>query len=259
MKMLFVEAKRFYNHILNWSEQEGNDIFEFSRKDCKEVEVLDKNRNKKTLPLEYLTSSLKDSIHRQICSSIKAVSTLKERGWQKTGGKMKYISDYKSLNFKQNGLTHKIKNAHKVKLQGVSKDIRVNGLDQFLYEEGIEIANFKLLNTPKGYYINITTYIDKERVKEPEPTEEGIGVDFGCTNTLNLSTGEKVNVRVEETDRLKRLQRALQRKAKGSNNYYKTRRLLEREYQRLCNIKDDVANRVVAKLKQHNLIVIQDE
>lgn len=64
LKMLFVEAKRFYNHILNWSEKEENDIFKFSRKDCNEVEVLDKDRNKVKLPLEYLTSSLKDSVHQ---------------------------------------------------------------------------------------------------------------------------------------------------------------------------------------------------
>lgn len=129
LKMLFVEAKRFYNHVLNWSENEENDIFKFSRKDCKEVEVLDKNRNRIVLPLEYLTSSLKDSVHQQICSSIKAISKLKKLGYQKNGGRLKYISECKSLNFKQNGLTHKIKNAHRIKLQGVSKDIRVNGLD----------------------------------------------------------------------------------------------------------------------------------
>lgn len=259
LKMLFVEAKRFYNHILNWSENEENDIFKFSRKDCKEVEVLDKNRNRVVLPLEYLTSSLKDSVHQQICSSIKAISKLKKLGYQKNGGRLKYISECKSLNFKQNELTHKIKNNHKIKLQGVSKDIRVNGLEQFINEEGIEIANLKLLNNPKGYYIAITTFIDKDKIKSQKPFKEEIGIDFGCSNTLNLSTGDKINVVVEETDRLKRLQRKLQKKQKGSNNYYKTRSLLEREYQYLTNIKNDVANKIVAYLKQHQLIVIQDE
>lgn len=259
LKMLFVEAKRLYNHILNWAENENNDIFDFSRKDCSEVVVLNKDKEYVTLPLKYITSSLKDSVHQQICSSIKTISKLKKKGIQKSGGRLKYISDYKSLNFKQNGLTHKIKSSHKVKLQGVSKDIRVNGLEQFINEDGIEIANLKLLNTPRGYYMAITTFIDKCKLSFNKTEEEEIGIDFGCSNTLNLSNGEKINVKIEETERLKRLQRKLTKKNKCSNNYYKTKLLLNKEYQKLTNKKNDISNKIVGSLKKHKRIVIQDE
>ena len=121
------------------------------------------------------------------------------------------------------------------------------------------MANLKLMNTPRGYYIAITTFIDSERLKAEKPTKDEIGIDFGCSNTLNISTGEKINVRVEETGRLKRLQRKLQKKQKRSNNYYKQRVLLEREHQRLTNKRNDIANKVVAKLRQHKLIVIQND
>ena len=258
LKMLFVEAKRLYNHILNWAENENKDIFDFSRKDCSEVVVLNKDKEYVTLPLKYITSSLKNSVHQQICSSIKTISKLKKKGIQKNGGRLKYISDYKSLNFNQNGITHKIKNSHKVKLQGVSKDIRVNGLEQFINEDGIEIANLKLLNTPRGYYMAITTFIDKCKLSFNK-TEEEIGIDFGCSNTLNLSNGEKINVKIEETERLKRLQRKLTKKNKCSNNYYKTKLLLNKEYQKLTNKKNDVSNKMVGSLKKHKRIVIQDE
>ena len=257
--MLFVEAKRLYNHILNWSEDEKNDIFKFNTKDCKEVEIQDKDKNRKSVQLDYLTSSLKVSVHQQICSSIKTISSLKKKGYQKHGGRLKYISDFKSLNFIQNGITHKIKSPYKIKLQGVSKDIRVNGLNQFINIEGIEVANLKLLNTPKGYYIVITTFIDKNKLPKTQSDKESVGIDFGCSNSLNLSTGEKINARVEETDRLKRLQRKLQKKVKRSNNYFKTKLLLNREYQKLTNVKNDKANKIVANLKQHKMIVIQDE
>lgn len=258
LKMLFVEAKRLYNHILNWSEDENNDIFTFSRKDCSEVTVLNKDRERITLPLEYITSSLKDSVHQQICSSIKTISKLKKKGIQKNGGRLKYISECKSLNFKQNGLTHRIKNSHKVKLQGVSKDIRVNGLEQFINDDGIEITNLKLLNTPRGYYMAITTFIDRDKLYF-DKTEEEIGIDFGCSNTLNLSNGEKINVKIEETERLKRLQRKLSKKNKSSNNYYKTKILLGKEYQKIINKKKDLSNKIVGLLKKHKRIVIQDE
>lgn len=258
LKMLFVEAKRLYNHMLNWSENENNDIFKFSRKECSEVTVLNKDKERVTLPLEYITSSLKDSVHQQICSSIKTISKLKKKGIQKNGGRLKYISECKSLNFKQNGLTHKIKNSHKVKLQGVSKDILVNGLEQFINEDGIEIANLKLLNTPMGYYMAITTFIDRDKLSFNK-TEEEIGIDLGCSNTLNLSNGEKINVKIEETERLKRLQRKLTKKNKGSNNYCKTKLLLSKEYQKITNKKNDLSNKIVGSLKKHKRIVIQDE
>lgn len=258
IKMLFVEAKRFYNHILNWSENEENDIFSFSRKDCNEVNVLDKDKNQITLPLNYLTSSLKDSIHKRICSSIKTISKLKKKGLQTKGGRLKYKSSISSLNFKQNGMTHRIINEHKIKLQGISKYIRVNGLDQFINQEGIEIANVILLDTPRGYYIDVTTFIDKNKVSF-DKTKEEIGIDFGCSNTLNLSNGKKYNVKIEETERLKRLQRKLSKQVKRSNNYNRTKLLIGREYQKISNKKNDLSNKIVGELKHHKLIVIQDE
>lgn len=102
LKMLFVEAKRFYNHVLNWSENENNDIFKFSRKDCDTVNVLDKDKNEYVYKLNYLTSSLKDSIHKNICTSIKSISSLKKKGYQKSGGKLRFKSEIRSLTFKQN-------------------------------------------------------------------------------------------------------------------------------------------------------------
>ena len=258
IKMLFVEAKRFYNHILNWSENEENDIFSFSRKDCNEVNVLDKNKNLITLPLNYLTSSLKDSIHNRLCASIKTISKLKKKGFQTNGGKLKYKSSITSLKFKQNGVTHRIRNSHKIKLQGVSKDIRINGLDQFINQDGIEIADVNLLDTPKGYYISITTFIDKDKVSF-DKTKEEIGIDFGCSNTLNLSNGKKYNVKIEETERLKRLQHKLSKQVKRSNNYNRTKLLIGREYQKINNRKNDLSNKIVGELKHHKLIVIQDE
>ena len=50
------------------------------------------------------------------------------------------------------------------------------------------------------------------------------------SNTLTLSNGEKYNISIEESERLKKLQVKLARQIKGSNNRYKTIKKLRKEY-----------------------------
>ena len=68
--------------------------------------------------------------------------------------------------------------------------------------------------------------------------------------------GEKLDVSVEESERLKKLQRELFRRVKGSNNRRKTIKLIQREYQKLLNRKQDKANKIVSKLKKYDRIYI---
>ena len=51
----------------------------------------------------------------------------------------------------------------------------------------------------------------------------------------------------------------MSRRAKGSNNRYKTIKLIQREYQKLSNKKQDKANKIVHQLKQYDRIYMQDE
>lgn len=69
-----------------------------------------------------------------------------------------------------------------------------------------------------------------------------LGIDFGCQTSFTMSDGSKVNSYIEETDHIKKLQRKLQRQQKGSNNRWKTRSKLKKQYQRLTNLKNEYAN-----------------
>lgn len=51
----------------------------------------------------------------------------------------------------------------------------------------------------------------------------------------------------------------MSRQVKGSNNRYKTVKLIRREYQKLSNRKRDRANKLVHKFRAYDRIVIQDE
>lgn len=177
LKMLFVEAKWFYNHEL--SLLKNGTFKDIDPLDIKDVMHYDKDGNELISQLEFLTSSYKQSINRQIISSLKTINTLKKNG-HISHGELHFVSDCKSLNLKQYGNTHVFKSLHKMKIQGISKYVKVCGTKQFWNKANIEFANAKLLNTANGYYIAITCYLPKEDKKISHLKKEAIALDFGC-------------------------------------------------------------------------------
>ena len=115
------------------------------------------------------------------------------------------------------------------------------------------------MKKPDGYYLKVTAYINKENFKQEKKNGKEIGLDFGIKTNITTSEGEKLDVNVEESERLKKLQRELFRRVKGSNNRYKTIKLIRREYQKLSNKKQDKTNKIVHKLKTYDRIYMQDE
>jgi putative transposase len=254
LKMLFIEAKWIANDIIHWSE--NNNISDYNCK-SKTINVLNKNKEYVTKPLQYIGSQMKQSILSEILSNIKGLSILKKHNHKV--GKLKYRSTYKSLNLKQYNNTYKIYNNKKMKIQGVPGKIIVNGLNQCINIPNIEYANAKILNTPMGYYISITTYVYKNDIHTISEYLPEIGIDMGIKTHITTSEGKKYNVSIEETERLKRLQKKEFRQNKGSNNRYKTRNLINIEYQKITNRKKDATNKIVFELLKHERIYMQDE
>ena len=254
LKMLFIEAKWIYNDILNYSE--NNDISSYNIK-IKSVDVLNKDKEKETRELKYIGSQMKQSVFANILSNIKMLSTMKKKGFKI--GKLKYISEYKSIELSQYNVTYRIYDSKYIKIQKISGKLIVNGLDQFINIPDIEIANAKILNKPDGYYIAITTYQYTDKLPKKAFIGKEIGIDFGIKDSITLSNGQKFKSTIGETERLKRLQRKLARQKKGSNNRYKTRILIQKGYQKICNKKNDIANKIVSYILSYEYIYMQDE
>ena len=163
LKMMFIEAKWLKNYIINWSKIEGNDIWKFNTK-IKNITHKDKDMNDVPVELKYLGSQIKQDLLKQILSNIKTIYTLKKKGYQHNGGALRYCKEYTSLSLPQYGFTYSIKN-NRVKIQGIKKTVKINGLEQFINKDEIEIANGKLLNKPDGYYIQFTVFQPKEELK----------------------------------------------------------------------------------------------
>ena len=256
ISMMFLESKWYKNYIIRWSEETGNPIWKF---DTKTTHIIrkDKDMNDFEYEIQYLSYMERQALLSQMTSNIKTINSLTKAGYQK-GGKLKYSKEERVVFLKKYGQTHRILSKNSIKIEGVKGKIKVNGLQQFINIEGIEYANARLINRPEGYYIQIVCYISKEsNVKQSNG--EILGIDFGCETSFTLSTGEKIDAKIQESEHLKNLQRKLSRQKKGSKGWLKTVSKIKIEYQKLNNKKKDLTNKTVAKFLEYDVIVIQDE
>ena len=253
--MLFVEGKRLYNHVLNL-HQNGVSLKDINTTNIKLVECLTKDKQSKIYDLNVIGSQMKQSIVTRMISSEKTIMTLVKKGLQ-THGNLQFKSELTCIPLKQYGTTYKFKSFNKVKIQGISGTVLVKTGNQLQIAD--ELANANLIKRPDGYYLKVTAFINKENYNFIKTNGKEIGLDFGIKTSITTSEGEKLDVSVEESERLKKLQRELFRRAKCSNNRHKTVKLIQKEYQKLSNKKQDKANKIVHQLKQYDRIYMQDE
>ena len=259
LKMMFVEAKWLKNAILAWvKDNPENKVWKYDTKQ-KTIIHKDKDMNDVEVQLKFIPAQVKQCVQSEMIANIRTAITLQKKGLQRSG-QLKFVKKVSSLNLKQYGSSHKILSSKRIKIAGVSGSVLVNGLDQFIAIPFLEYANAKLLNTPSGYYVQFVTYLDKNKIEPTQTNGKPIGIDFGCQTSLTLSTGEKINVQIQENERIKRLSLKLNRRQKkGSKNWHKTVGLIQKLYQKQTNQKTDIANKIVAKLNEYEKIVIQDE
>ncbi|EDP75091.1 RNA-guided endonuclease TnpB family protein [Hydrogenivirga sp. 128-5-R1-1] len=250
LERVFLEAKWLYNYTVADIENRLNPQTE----KIKQVEVKTP-QGIETRELTCLSSQMKQGIMDRIKKNLTDLSRAKRKGIKV--GRLKFKSDYRNIPLKQNGITFKVlKDKNRIKLQGLKKPLRVLGLHQL--PENCDIAKAELIKRPDGYYIHLTCYIDKDRIKH-EKINKPIGIDFGIKHQLTLSNGVKINYRIGETQRLKRLQKKLSRQQKGSKNYQKTKHKIQREHQKIYNRRKDIKNKILSLLKRYEYVLIQEE
>lgn len=260
----FLESKWIYNDALNQEFPEkyipGNKVS--VKKFSGEFESRD---------IKFLGSQMKQSIIDSLKDNLKSLKKLKDNG-RKTG-KLKFIRQYNSINLKQYGVTYNIfANKSQISIQKIPGRLRVHGLHQLT--DNMEFANAKLVKKPSGYYLFVTTYTNNELIVDTFVPGTAVGIDMGVADHITLSSGEKVNATVPESPRLKRIQRSLGRQYKHakkvqkdtgadtlklSKNYYKNLKLLHAEYEKMNNVKDNLANQVVSRILKNEHVFFQDE
>ena len=144
-------------------------------------------------------------------SNEKTIMALVKKGLQKHGN-LKFKSKLNCILLKQYGTTYSFKSFNKVKIQGISGKVLVRTGNQLQIVD--ELANANLIKKPDGFYLKVTAYINKENFKEQKKNGKEIGLDFGIETNITTSEGEKLDVSIEESDRLKKLQKEMFRKVK---------------------------------------------
>lgn len=116
------------------------------------------------------------------------------------------------------------------------KNIKIRGYRNLKYING-RILNATISRESNGKYYVSVLYEISEKVKEVTPTSI-IGIDLGVKKLLILSDGNTYenNKYIEKYEkRIKRTQRELSRKVKGSSNYYKCKKKLAILHSKLAN------------------------
>ena len=253
---VFNEAKWFENYLIGLDD---NSIYDVDYSKLKSVPVhykthSDEDWNIEDRELNNISSQMKQGIQTRIINNISGLHSSKKNG--RKVGRLKFKSEVNSIPLKQYNNTYYLDlDKQRIKLQKCNKWIRVRGMDQF--KPGDEFANANLVRKPDGIYLHVTVYRENEKVHR---NEGFVGIDFGMKTAYTLSTGNKINALLPETERLKYLQKKKSSQVKGSNNSKKIDLAIKKEYQKIKNRKDDSANKFVSELvKNFSYIFFQDE
>ena len=108
---------------------------------------------------------------------------------------------------------------------------------------------------------SVSLLVDVEIEKLPELSSQ-VGIDLGITSLLTLSTGEKiVNPKGFKAKyrQLRRAQKALNRKQKGSKNRQKARLAVAKVHQEIADARTDYLHKLTTRLVRENqVIAIED-
>jgi putative transposase len=246
LKMIFIEARWFYNHVLS-----QDNIFDSKIRKIKEVVVRVADEFE-TRELKYISSQMKQGLHERIVEAIKVLSKLKKKNFKI--GRLKFKPELNSIELPQFKKTWNFK-GKRIQVQGCKQTFKVNGIKQI--PEGVEFANAFIVRKASGYYIHVTTFQPK---KEIIKTGKSVGIDFGIKDMIVTSDGEKFNISIPESPKLKRLQMWFAKKIKGSKNRRKILRQIKLEYEKMGNQKKDKVDKLISYLsKTYDTIYIQDE
>lgn len=119
-----------------------------------------------------------------------------------------------------------------------------------------KMKNCTVSKTKSGkYFVSIQC---ERNVPEPQYTGDTVGVDLGLSHFAITSKGEKIenprHLRKSEK-RLKRLQRTLSRKKRGSNNRSKARLELARQHEKVANQRRDFHHKLSRRLVEENQLL----
>lgn len=184
-------------------------------------------------------------------------------------GYPKYKRKYAKNSYRTNFITNTYKNKtyENIKLDLEKKEITLPKLKQ------VKIRGYRKLKQINGriisatisreldnkYYVSIVT--EEEIILSPIKTKKIIGIDLGIKDLVITSDYEKYHnekVLQKYEQRIKRYQRKLSKKIKGSNNYYKLKQKLVRLYTKIKNARKYLIHQITKKITNENDVIVTE-
>jgi putative transposase len=126
---------------------------------------------------------------------------------------------------------------------------------------GGRILNGRIKERAGKWYLTITVEVEPVAQAIASPPRS-VGIDFGLSRFATLSNGEKSETQAHyrrAEDKLKRLQRGLARKKKGSNNRKKWKLKIGRAHERVSNLRNDFLHKFTSKVaKSFSIVCVED-
>ena len=132
---------------------------------------------------------------------------------------------------------------------------------QYLQKHHDNIRQATLTKLPCGeYYLSIL--VDGDLTHKVKETNAAVGIDLGVKDFLITSDGEVFNnlhFKKSQSNKIKRLQRQLSRKAKGSNNRNKAKIKLAKAYKKINDRKQYYLHQVSNTLINENQVICMED
>ena len=126
--------------------------------------------------------------------------------------------------------------------------------------EGAEPSTITVKLSPSGRW-TVSMLVDVEIETLPE-SQESIGLDFGITSLMALSNGEKIaNPKTFKAKRrkLRKFQKVLSRKKKGSNNHRKARLKVAKVHAEISDARHDFLHKLTTRLVRENQVIAVED
>ena len=213
--------------------------------------------------LNDLYSTVAQAAIMRIEDSIKALSELKEKGYNVGSLNWKAAKDFRSFTYVQSGFEFDKKNGQTVLSLSKLADIPIECHRDI--PDGETIKEVTLKKELTGEWYASFAVDDKEEPANPSledvDDDDMVGIDVGILRYAHGTDGTAVGSLdlSDERDRLEREQRKLSRKEHRSNNWEKQRRRVAACHQQIKRMRRDFLNKLSAYYaREYELVVVED-
>ncbi len=129
---------------------------------------------------------------------------------------------------------------------------------QLPQNQEIKYVHISLESSGKWY---VSMNCDDPSIQPLSSTDNMIGIDLGVSTFATTSNGDKIKSPElkNEYQKLKKLQRRLSKKQKGSKNRNKARLKVAKQYEKITNIRKNFHHQVSRKLINENQVIVLED